>query len=69
MALTTIFSGGFGSGKSEISLNYVRALKTKEKQVVLADLDLVNPYFAARDQRNLLESEGIHVVINKVLAL
>lgn len=61
MAKTTIFSGGFGSGKSEIALNYVRALKKETADVVLADLDLVNPYFASRDRLAMLEAEGIHV--------
>ncbi len=61
MLLTTIFSGGFGSGKSEIALNYVRFLKQSQSSVILADLDLVNPYFASRDQRDLLEREGIQV--------
>ncbi|HNR66174.1 MAG TPA: PhoH family protein, partial [Atribacterota bacterium] len=44
-----IYTGSFGSGKTEIAINQsIEALKKKEK-VVIVDLDIVNPYFRSRD--------------------
>ncbi len=62
MGKIVIFAGGFGSGKSEIALNYALTRKSADTDVILADLDLVNPYFASRDVRNYLESKSIRVV-------
>ncbi len=57
-----IFTGSFGSGKTEIAINQsIEALKRKEK-VVIVDLDIVNPYFRSRDMRERLEKIGIKVV-------
>jgi len=57
-----IFAGGFGSGKSEIALNQALHLALDFRDVILADLDLVNPYFASRDVRAVLEDAGIRLV-------
>jgi len=57
-----IFAGGFGSGKSEVALNYAMLKAEASKDVILADLDLVNPYFASRDVRVKLEQAGIRLV-------
>lgn len=57
-----VFSGHFGSGKTEIALNYALKLNTEGKKVTIADLDIVNPYFCTRDEQLLLESKGIRVV-------
>ncbi len=62
MAKVVIFAGGFGSGKSEIVLNYAMQKIEKSSNLILADLDLVNPYFASRDLRYELEEKGIRVV-------
>lgn len=62
MAKVVIFAGGFGSGKSEIVLNYAMQKIEMSNNLILADLDLVNPYFASRDLRLELEAKGIRVV-------
>ncbi len=62
MGKLVIFAGGFGSGKSEIALNQALLLARELKDVILADLDLVNPYFASRDVRPILEDAGIRLV-------
>ena len=51
----SIFSGAFGSGKTEIALNYAleRAGNTDYNKVLLADLDTANPFFVARDARGV----------------
>ncbi len=58
-----IFVGGYGSGKTEVSVNFARHLhETNRTPVALVDLDLVNPYFRSREARAVLEKEGIRVV-------
>lgn len=57
-----IFTGHFGSGKTEIALNYAIKLNEQGKKVTIADLDIVNPYFCTRDEKALLENKGINVV-------
>lgn len=57
-----VFTGHFGSGKTEISLNYALKLAAEGKKVTIADLDIVNPYFCSRDEKELLESKGIRLI-------
>jgi hypothetical protein len=57
-----VFAGGFGSGKSEVALNYAMEKAEDSGQVVLADLDLVNPYFVSRDLKTELNNKGITLV-------
>lgn len=54
-----IITGHYGSGKSEFSINFARRLKSAGKEVCLADLDIVNPYFRSRENREQLRLEGI----------
>lgn len=55
--MITIYVGGFGSGKTEISLN--TALAKAADKPVLADLDMVNPYFCSREMEQLLTDNGV----------
>jgi len=58
-----IIVGGFGSGKTEISVNLAKFLTTSQKKpVTIVDLDLVNPYFRSREAVNELERLGIRVI-------
>lgn len=57
-----IFTGSFGSGKTEIAINQsIEASKNKEK-VVIVDLDIVNPYFRSRDVRKRLKETNIEII-------
>lgn len=58
----SIFTGHFGSGKTEVAVNY--ALKTAEKngKTAIVDFDIVNPFFRTADAREFLESKGIWVL-------
>ena len=58
-----IVVGNYGSGKTEVAVNLALALVRQGAAVQLADLDLVNPYFRSREARELLEAEGIRVVV------
>ncbi|MFT5872323.1 MAG: hypothetical protein ACI8WT_001254 [Clostridium sp.] len=62
MSRIRIFTGHFGSGKTEIAINYAINLAKEGKKVVIADLDIVNPYFCVRDVRKQLEEYGIRVI-------
>lgn len=57
-----IFVGAFGSGKTEIALNYVRVLRKQGKQVAIVDLDIASPYFRSRDVTEKLTTQGIEVI-------
>ena len=58
-----IIVGGYGSGKSEVSVNLARHLVTtrtdKDSPVSIVDLDIVNPYFRSREATEQLEKLGI----------
>ncbi|MCL2821039.1 MAG: ATP-binding protein [Oscillospiraceae bacterium] len=73
----TIITGHYGSGKTEfavsLALKFARnenhtdsdnvslARQWNHPPVSLIDLDIVNPYFRSREQRKLLEENGISV--------
>ena len=58
----TLFAGHYGSGKTNIAVNYTLALKRQRDMVMLADLDIVNPYYRAKDSARELEEKGIRVI-------
>ncbi len=62
MKTLVIFTGAFGSGKTEIAINYAISLSQKEEGVALIDLDIVNPYFRSRTKRAEMETWGVKVV-------
>jgi len=57
-----IVIGAYGSGKSEYSIHLARKLKTEGLDVVLADMDVVNPYFRSRDVKDEFAAIGIDVI-------
>ena len=61
----TLFAGHYGSGKTNIALNYARWLKRHSPgPVAVADLDIVNPYFRTKDSAADLAAEGIGLVVS-----
>lgn len=62
MSRIKIFSGHFGSGKTEISINYAISMAKQGQKVAIVDIDIVNPYFCTRDVRDMLEEYGIRVI-------
>jgi len=58
----TLLVGHFGSGKTEIALNGALELAAAGERVVLADVDVVKPYFRSRSARALLEDSGIDLL-------
>jgi len=59
-----VFVGAYGSGKSEVAVNFARKLRkeNKDHKILLADLDIVNPFFRSVDAREILEKENIRVI-------
>ena len=58
----TLFAGHYGSGKTNIAVNYALALAKEGKKVCIADLDIVNPYFRTADSKQVLEKAGVDLV-------
>lgn len=58
----TLFAGHYGSGKTNIAVNYALHLKQLGEEVVIADLDIVNPYFRTRDSLDELNAAGIRLI-------
>lgn len=60
-----IFTGAYGSGKTEVSMNYAVDLRKEYDKVALVDLDVVNPYFRSREAAGPLEEAGVEVIFPK----
>lgn len=58
----TLFAGHYGSGKTNIAVNYALKLRQDGKPVVIADLDIVNPYFRTKDSEKELSEAGIRLI-------
>lgn len=58
----TLFAGHYGSGKTNIAVNYALQLAGEGKKVCIADLDIVNPYFRTADSEKQLNDAGVHLV-------
>lgn len=58
----SIITGHYGTGKTEFSVNLAMAMAAEGQQVMMADLDIVNPYFRSRERRAMLEQAGIQLI-------
>lgn len=58
----TIFAGHYGSGKTNVAVNYALRLSEEGKKVSLSDLDIVNPYFRSKDSEKILNDAGIRFI-------
>ena len=61
----TIVSGHYGSGKTNIAVNFALGLKEKYDNVAIADIDIVNPYFRTKDSEELLREKGIRLICSE----
>ena len=59
----TLFAGHYGSGKTNIAVNYALQLANEGKKVCIADLDIVNPYFRTADSAEQLEKAGVELIL------
>ena len=58
----TLFAGHYGSGKTNIAVNYALALAREGKKVCIGDLDIVNPYFRTKDSEKELAEAGVELI-------
>ena len=58
----TLFAGHYGSGKTNIAVNYALLLAKEGKKVCIADLDIVNPYFRTKDSADALTRAGVELI-------
>ena len=58
----TLFAGHYGSGKTNIAVNYALQLSREGKKTAIADLDIVNPYFRTKDSAAELEEAGVELI-------
>ena len=65
MKRLTLFAGHYGSGKTNIAVNYAVMLKKMGYDVIVADLDIVNPYFRTKDSEKELNELGIELISSK----
>ena len=60
----TLFAGHYGSGKTNVALNFARWLKARGHAVAIGDLDIVNPDFRTKDSQAELARDGIRLVVS-----
>ena len=60
----SIVIGAYGSGKSEIAVNMSLAQRKAwpDKSLLIADLDIINPFYRSSDCAPALEKAGIRVI-------
>ncbi len=58
----SIVTGHYGTGKTEFAVNLALAMAQEGDQVMVADLDIVNPYFRSRERRELLEKASVRLI-------
>ena len=56
-----VFLGNFGSGKTELALNFA-INAARHSRTVLADLDVINPYFRSAERREELSAAGVTLI-------
>ena len=60
----TVITGHYGSGKTELAVNLCMLLAGTDHgydRLAVIDLDIINPYFRSREQRQMLEDAGVGV--------
>jgi hypothetical protein len=71
----TIFTGRFGSGKTEAALSYAQLLAQDPRcstrhisdPVILVDLDIVTPYFRSREMAEQMTHFGVKVIAPSIV--
>lgn len=58
-----IFTGHFGSGKTEVAVNYALKLAEADFKTAIVDFDIINPYFRTADAKEALENNNIRVLL------
>ena len=62
MKRVTLFAGHYGSGKTNIAVNYAVDMAKKGVKTAFLDIDIVNPYYRAKDSEDLLLENGVEFI-------
>lgn len=65
MKRINLLAGHYGSGKTNIAVNLAMKIKAESNDVVIVDLDTVNPYFRTVDSKKELNEKGIKVLASQ----
>lgn len=65
MKRITLFAGHYGSGKTNIAVNWAKHLKELGYKTSIVDLDIVNPYFRTKDSEEELKALGIDIICSE----
>ena len=60
----TLLAGHYGSGKTNIAVNWALAERKQGLEVAVADLDIVNPYYRTKDSEQELQTAGIDLIVS-----
>ncbi len=61
----TLLCGHYGSGKTNVAVNLAFFLKKQYNNLVVADLDIVNPYFRTKDSLLDFKNRGIELICSE----
>jgi len=61
----TLLCGHYGSGKTNVAVNLAFYLKKQYNNLVVADLDIVNPYFRTKDSLDDFKKRGIELICSE----
>ena len=64
MKRVTLFAGHYGSGKTNLAVNYALSVAKQGKKTLIADLDIVNPYFRTRDSEKELSDASVRIIVS-----
>ena len=60
-----IFAGHYGSGKTNVAINFAFEQRAEGKRTVIIDIDTVNPYFRTNDQAKEIRDRDIEVIASE----
>ncbi|MDK2801818.1 MAG: hypothetical protein KFW09_00405 [Oscillospiraceae bacterium] len=58
-----IFCGYYGSGKTNFAINYAINMKNKGYDILIIDLDIINPYYKIANYTKIFNKYGIEYII------
>ncbi len=64
----TVFCGHYGSGKTNVAVNYAFYLRKRHEKVSIMDLDIVNPYFRTKDSEKDFIAKDIELICSSYAA-
>lgn len=64
MKRVTLFAGHYGSGKTNLAVNFALESARAGRKTLIADLDIVNPYFRTRDSEEELTRAGVRIIVS-----